>query len=73
MKIRMRTVAAGPAGTLQPGQEYEVPKEFGEALVAGGYAEELAAKSKPAPKPAPKQKTKRETATNAAREKAVKE
>jgi len=37
VRILLRTLAAGPAGCLAPG-EHEVPAELGRALVAGGYA-----------------------------------
>jgi len=39
MKVKMRTLAAGPNGNLEPGQIYEVPDGVGRAFVSGGYAE----------------------------------
>lgn len=39
MKIRMLTLAAGPDGVLQPGQEVDLPGEQARALIEGGYAE----------------------------------
>lgn len=41
MKVRMITLAAGPEGVLQPGQEVELPAKEAMALIAGGYAEEV--------------------------------
>lgn len=42
MKIRMLSLAAGPAGNLHPNQVAEVADPLGAALVAGGYAVALA-------------------------------
>lgn len=41
MKIRMKTLAAGPSGVMNPGVEYPVSQADGEALVSGGYAVEV--------------------------------
>lgn len=41
MKIKMRTTAAGPDGCLQSDKVYEVPSDFGQALVNGEYAIEI--------------------------------
>ena len=38
MKIRMITTAAGPTMTLDAGKEYDVSKENGSDLCAGGHA-----------------------------------
>lgn len=47
MKIKMKTLAAGPAGVFLENQVYTSPQdlsdEFATALVAGGYAEQLSA------------------------------
>ena len=37
MKIRLRTLLSGPAGTFQPGQVVDLPN--GAELVARGYAD----------------------------------
>jgi len=39
MRIRMKTVAAGPSGVLHVGQEVDLPDAQAQAFVAGGYAE----------------------------------
>lgn len=41
MRIRMRTLASGPAGQFYPGQVYEVSDATGLAWVGGGYADLL--------------------------------
>lgn len=38
MRIKMRTLAAGPCGVFQPGKEYTVPNNVGHPMVDGGYA-----------------------------------
>lgn len=38
MKIRMKTLAAGADGVLQPGQEVDLPLEVAKQYIAGGYA-----------------------------------
>ena len=38
-RIRMKTLAAGPSGTMHPGKEYNVSKQQADDLVAGRYAE----------------------------------
>lgn len=43
MQIRMKTVMAGPEGTRHPGQIVEVSVREGEALVSGGFAEQVGA------------------------------
>jgi len=47
MRLTMKTLSAGPAGTIQPGQTVDVPDEEGRALVRGGYAVESATVSPP--------------------------
>lgn len=46
MLIKMKTLAAGPAGVLQEGKTYRTPEdlseEFARALIAGNYAEAVA-------------------------------
>ena len=37
-KIIMKTLAAGPSGSLVPGQVVSLPDEEAEQLVTGGYA-----------------------------------
>ena len=48
MRIKMKTVMAGPDGTAYPGQEIVVADGRGQALVAGGFATEIVP---PAPAP----------------------
>ena len=38
MKVRMRTIYAGPAGTARPGAVIELELAEAEALIASGYA-----------------------------------
>ena len=38
MRITMRTLSAGPSGTMRVGMTYDVAEAFGNALIAGGYA-----------------------------------
>lgn len=48
MRILMKTLAAGPAGTRIPGRTYDVPNDVSEAeaasLIAGGAAVEVDAR-----------------------------
>jgi hypothetical protein len=39
MKIKMRTLLAGPFGNANPGDVIDLPDANGAALVAGGYAD----------------------------------
>ncbi len=39
MKIRLKTLMAGPEGVFPPGSVIEVSSEEARALIAGGYAE----------------------------------
>ena len=48
MKVRMKTLMAGPDGTRFPDKVYPVSAQEGEDLIAGGYAEEVKAET---PKP----------------------
>jgi len=41
MKIRLKTLMAGPDGVFPPGSVIEVSPEEAQALIAGGYAERL--------------------------------
>jgi len=41
MKVRMRTVMAGPDGVADAGAVIEVPVAMARGLVSGGYAEAL--------------------------------
>jgi hypothetical protein len=49
MKIRMRTLASGPAGNYLAGHEYTSPHDLSEeqarSFVDGGYAEEVTQKA----------------------------
>lgn len=38
MRIRMRTLAAGPDGVLQAGQEIDLPENIAQQYITGGYA-----------------------------------
>lgn len=58
MKIRMKTLAAGPIGVFHPGKVYTVADAVGEPFVSGDYAVRLdvptkakAAPVEDAPKP----------------------
>ena len=42
MRLRMKTIYAGPLGNCQPGETAEFTSKEGKALVAGGFAEEIA-------------------------------
>lgn len=48
MRVKLRTLMAGPAGVFQPGQVLTVSTETGQALIAGGYAEPVAEAARPA-------------------------
>lgn len=39
MRVRMKTLAAGPGGIVRPGTEIDLPAPEAEALVASGQAE----------------------------------
>ena len=41
MKVRMRTLAAGPDGVFSPGEVVDLPEREASALVKGGYAESI--------------------------------
>ena len=41
MKIRMKSLMAGPDGIYHPGQEVEVADDLAKALIKAGYAEEI--------------------------------
>lgn len=41
MRLRMKTIYAGPAGNYQPGELAEFGTKEGKALVEGGFAEEI--------------------------------
>lgn len=43
MKIKMLSLMAGPGGVRKPGQIFDLPPVEAEVLIAGGYAEKLAA------------------------------
>lgn len=38
LTVRMKTLAAGPEGNLEPGKDYTLPREQANQLIAGGYA-----------------------------------
>jgi hypothetical protein len=39
MRVKLRTIMAGPSGTFQPGQIADLHDDQAHALVAGGYAD----------------------------------
>lgn len=41
MRIRMKTMGAGPAGIWRPGEVLDLEAVTAEALVAGGYADAI--------------------------------
>jgi hypothetical protein len=41
MKVRLKTLMAGPEGVFQPGSVVDLDAEQAEALVSSGYAERL--------------------------------
>lgn len=41
MRVRMKTLGAGPLGVWRPGEIIEVEPATGEQLVAGNYAERI--------------------------------
>lgn len=47
MKIKMTTLAAGPAGVLRDGEVYDLPEVEAQALIDGGYAEAVAESAEP--------------------------
>jgi len=54
MKVRLKTLMAGPEGVFLPGSVIEVSSEEARALIAGGFAEPAEQPGKPeAADPAP--------------------
>ncbi len=51
MRIKLRTIYAGPLGTFQPGAVVDFPEAQAEALVAGGYATPVVEPAPSAPTP----------------------
>jgi len=45
MKVRYKTLAAGPGGVIRPGDEAEVTEQLGKQLVSGGYADAIGVKA----------------------------
>ncbi len=41
MRVRLKTVMAGPDGVFHAGSEIDAPIEVAEALISAGYAERL--------------------------------
>jgi hypothetical protein len=41
MKVRMKTLMAGPEGVFQSGSTVDLPKEEAETLISKGFAEPL--------------------------------
>lgn len=58
MKIKMKTLQAGPNGVRQPGKVYDVPAAEADALISGGFAEKVKIVEKAEPvKPVDPEKT----------------
>lgn len=54
MRIKMKSTAAGPNGSKREGEIYDVADAEGQALIDGGYAEQVAEPvAEVAPEPAP--------------------
>lgn len=49
LKVRMKTIYAGPEGTCQPGKTIDLEKEEAQSLVKAGYAEHAPAEKKTKP------------------------
>lgn len=47
IRIRMKTLCAGPTGVMKPGQEYTVDAARATPLIDGGYAERVGIPSAP--------------------------
>jgi hypothetical protein len=47
MLIRYKSTSCGPQGSFQPGDVREVDAREGEALVCGGYAEDVTPRAAP--------------------------
>lgn len=45
MRVRYKTLAAGPDGVYRIGDEAEVTEQLGAALVSGGYADAIGVKA----------------------------
>jgi len=39
MRVRMKTLYAGPSGVIHQGREGDIPEAEAQALIAGGYAD----------------------------------
>lgn len=46
MRVKMKSIYAGPGGNYQPGDLAEFPAKEAKALVAGGYAEDVSPKER---------------------------
>jgi hypothetical protein len=44
MKIRLKTILAGPDFNGQPGEELNIPEEDAKLMIKGGYAEAVEGK-----------------------------
>ena len=45
MKVRYKTLSAGPGGVIRVGEVRDVDDAIGKALISGGYAEAVGVKS----------------------------
>jgi hypothetical protein len=75
MRVKMKTLAAGPDGVLRPGQEVDLPTAQAKALIEGGYAEPVGtvqetAAVEPSEKAVMPKKTKRRSSRKPASKKA---
>lgn len=41
MRVKLKTLMAGPEGSAHPGQILDLPADRAQALVAGGYADAM--------------------------------
>lgn len=74
MRVRMKTIMAGPRGGAHPGDLVDVADAHGEELIKRGFAEPHAPASRPAKASAPAPAALKEKAVKAgAGEKAVQE
>lgn len=41
MKVKIKTIMAGPGGNYLPGDEADLPDEVAHSLISGGFAESM--------------------------------
>lgn len=57
MRVKMKTLMAGPDGIRKPDTIHDLPTAEAEALIAGGYAEKVEKSAKPDAASAPRTAT----------------